>query len=72
MEFVENLDQSLVPLDVDFPSMPIHEVIETLNSDGVAPSLRKEIEYLEEQFYSSQREIEELRGRSLWQRILNK
>ena len=52
--------------------MGIHEVIEMLNSDGVAPSLRKEIEYLEEQFYSSQREIEELRGRSLWQRILNK
>ena len=72
MEFVENLDQSLVPLNIDFPSILIHEVIEMLNSDGVAPSLRKEIEYLEEQFYSSQREIEELRGRSLWQRILNK
>ena len=60
MEFVENLDQSLVPLNIDFPSILIHEVIEMLNSDGVAPSLRKEIEFLEKLFYSSQKEIEEL------------
>ena len=79
MDFVENLDQGLIPLDVDFPSMPVHEVIEMLNSDGIVPSLRKEIKYLEEQLFSSQREgeeltvrIEELLSRNLWQRIMNK
>ena len=70
MKHIKALDESLVPIEIHFKSFSIHEVMELLKIE--APALREKADDLEELLYSSQMELKRLRGRSLWQRILNK
>lgn len=69
MDFIKGLDSATIPLKVNFPSFSMDAVIELLESEGLAPSLRKEIEFLKEE---SKREITRLKNRTLLQRILNR
>jgi len=70
MKHIEALDESLVPLKIHFKSFSITEVMELLKDE--VPALREKADDLEELLYSSQMKLKHLRGRSLWQRILNK
>ncbi len=69
MSFIKEMPSSAIPHKVVFPTFSIDLVVELLESEGLAPSLRKEIEFLKEE---SEREIARLKNRTLLQRILNR
>jgi len=69
MSYIKGLASTTIPIKVNFPLFSINQVVELLESEGLAPSLRKEIEFLKEE---SKREITRLKNRTLLQRILNR
>ena len=69
MDFIKGLDSTIIPFKVNFSSFSIDQVVELLESAGLAPSLRKEIDFLKEE---SKREMARMKNRTLLQRILNR
>ena len=69
MSYIKGMTSTTIPHKVEFPTFSINRVVKILESEGLAPSLRKEIEYLKEE---SKREITRLKNRTLLQRILNR
>ena len=69
MSYIKEMPSTAIPHKVVFPTFSIDRVVELLESEGLAPSLRKEIEFLKEE---SKREIARLKNRTLFQRILNR
>ena len=72
MELISGIDSSIIPTEVGFKSFSIHQVIELLESEGVAPLLKEEIKVLEEEKSHLRKEIRQMRNRSLWERIFNR
>ena len=72
MELISGIDSSIIPTEVGFKSFLIHQVIELLESEGVAPLLKEEIKVLEEENSHLRKEIRQMRNRSLWERIFNR
>lgn len=72
MELISGIDSSIIPTEVGFKSFSIHQVIELLESEGVAPLLKREIKVLEEEKTHLRKEIRQMRNRSLWERIFNR
>jgi len=69
MNYIKGMATTTIPIKVNFPSFTINQVVELLESEGLAPSLKKEIEFLKKE---SKREITQLKNRNLLQRILNR
>ena len=72
MELVEGLDRSLVPTSIKFRSFSIHEVVDLIESNEMIQLKDLEIESWKKELFSAQRELAEIRNRSLWKRILNR
>jgi len=72
MEFVETLDQSLVPTDIEFRRFTIHEVADLIESNDMIQLKNMEIGSLENELFSTRKELHKVRNRSLWKRILNR
>jgi len=72
MELIDGLDKSLVPSSIKFRKFSIHEVVDLIESEKMIRLKDSEIEYWKNKLFSTQRELDEIRKRSLWQRIRNK
>ena len=72
MELIDGLDKSLVPSSIKFRKFSIHEVVDFIESEKMIRLKDTEIEYWKNKLFSTQRELDEIRKRSLWQRIRNK
>ena len=72
MGLISGIDSSIIPTEVGFKRFSIHQVIELLESEGVAPLLKEEIKVLEEEKSHLRKEIRQMRNRSLWERIFNR
>ena len=72
MEFVETLDQSLVPSSIAFRKFAIHEVVDLIESNDMIQLKNMEIGSLENDLFSTRKELHGVRNRSLWKRILNR
>ena len=72
MSLVPGIRDSIIPTKVDFRSFSIHEVQEMLKSEGIAPALKKKIDALTREIIELDRELERMKNRSLWERIINR
>ena len=72
MRLIPDLLESSIPTKIDFRSYPIQEVVKMLESEGLAPSLRQEIDVLEQENGELRGELARMSNRSLWERIFNR
>ena len=72
MRLIPDLRESSIPINIDFQSYSIQEVVKMLESEGLAPSLRQEIDALEQENIELAQELDRMSNRSLWERIINR
>ena len=72
MKLIPSINLSIIPTEVGFQAFSIHQLVEMLRGEGLAPALQKEIEALKEENSNQSKEIDRMRNRGLWNRILNR
>lgn len=72
MKFISGIDLSIIPTEIRFQNFSIQEVVEMLKSEGLAPTLQREIDELLEDLIEQRKKLERMKNRSLWERIINR